>query len=712
MSDPLLYITDGTTTVNLLSSSGWMYKSWRPTRAAYKGGGTVANSPLANGQRMMARVYDDVIDSFALVNRHDSQDTAIKTTQDLERLLEAATDYWTSPWVATPVWVAIKAPDETNTRYATIKNWSLSGDSDPFDTPFFNAIDYASQPEMILVLEHEIWRETPPGTETAVQVSSQQVYNGVNFGRAATTALEVFVANKHNTANLTHIYNCTAAGAFSANLIGAALPFDIFTGAAAGPANGDMVYFGIDTTVADSGPFTSLAFDILTAAVYGAGDSVALQYYSELAGPAWAAFAAASNWDLTATGYGIVTTPFQRTGVNAITWQQPADWRAVAINGVTAYWVRMVVTEATGISRAQQQNRDIYSVVRNSVDIDDAQVPGDIPALMRVWMEGQTSYSTAVQWGAVMKAWVGVRSVSRGANFRSWLNLSGEAVGGFAVEQNPAGIRIRRGSANVSRTVLPPAAGYNTEGPAEYVLSYAPAGAVAMQSEIQIEFTTASIITEYTGAYRLYLRHKVITGTEADFKVRYALSIVATTGIMYTGAAVTIPTQWVNEWGVIDLGLVRFPGFGIEKVGTPAPFGSTGFVLLIQIQKTTAGAGQILFSDLCMFPVDEWVGVAEAGLSNFRYSIGSRTGVEMSSTHPYMPFVTTHRDAFDGNVYDRWTADAAGPAILQANKDQRLHFLTTYADPTTFQDIKCASSASLKILVERVARYKGARGSR
>jgi hypothetical protein len=85
-----LEITDGTDSVSLLSGdNGYYLRTWRPTIAQYKGGGTWQTSPFVDGRRMVQRQWSDVIETFNIVaGSNASQDELIQFTQDLRRLLE------------------------------------------------------------------------------------------------------------------------------------------------------------------------------------------------------------------------------------------------------------------------------------------------------------------------------------------------------------------------------------------------------------------------------------------------------------------------------------------------------------------------------------------------------------------------------------------------------------------------------------------------
>ena len=158
---PTLIITDGSTRIDLLSMKGWMLKEWSPSVPEPKSGGIFRSSPLVNGRRLAYRKMDNITDTFNIVGSEGSQNDMIGTIQRIQRLLEKATEYWTSGWQNEPVWIEAKGTNESRPRYATIVDYRLSGFGGIYQQPFFGGCSSAT--EAILVVEHMFWQETKPG---------------------------------------------------------------------------------------------------------------------------------------------------------------------------------------------------------------------------------------------------------------------------------------------------------------------------------------------------------------------------------------------------------------------------------------------------------------------------------------------------------------------------------------------------------------------
>jgi hypothetical protein len=256
MGMALLRITDGTTAVNLLSTiSGARLVSWRPQRPQFRDGGVWRESPLADGRRLLQTNYDNAIDTFTLHILAHSQDHLAHFAQDLDRLLLKAVAYWTSDWQTTPVYIEARGTDETRTRYATIMSYSFAEEGDPYAQATVTNMIRRGWTDLDLLIEHGLWQETVPGAADCIEVSAGQDWQGCWFGREpddtcatmggdtgflvqedgisyilqedgvskimlAPVALEVYVANKHNVAQLTHVFwGDASTGLYGPNLI-------------------------------------------------------------------------------------------------------------------------------------------------------------------------------------------------------------------------------------------------------------------------------------------------------------------------------------------------------------------------------------------------------------------------------------------------------------------------------------------------------------
>jgi hypothetical protein len=135
--NPILQISDGTDTVDLLDLKGWLLNEWNPSVPEPKG--IFRSSPLTSGRKLAYRKMDNITDTFNLVGSGHSQNDLISTIQKIQRLLEKAASYWTTNWQDTPVRITARGPCETELRHATIVDYRLDGFGSPYKQPFFNS---------------------------------------------------------------------------------------------------------------------------------------------------------------------------------------------------------------------------------------------------------------------------------------------------------------------------------------------------------------------------------------------------------------------------------------------------------------------------------------------------------------------------------------------------------------------------------------------
>ena len=648
-----LIITDGTTEVNLLNRiSGYVLSSWRPTIAGYKRGGVHQQSPISDGRRLVSKYFDNAIETFILKALDASQDELIEETQRLRRLLEKASDYWTTDWQDDPVWIEARASKETNTRYAVIQQGRIAEDENPFSQPFLQADCNAVMDNLTLVVERMHWLANEPGSGACVPVSGSATFNSVDYGIVNTDCSEeAYLANKYNEANIMFVYNRHSVTGWLGNFVGVATPF-AFTPVLANPDVGE-VYFGIDSTHIDGGPFCSLVFDISTPIVYGAGDTGEWQY--------WNGF----NWntalvvqDNTSDGGTTIDKPFNTPGVGSVHWEQPDDWSPTpgvpaGIPVANVYWVRVEFTVGTGFGAAWQDNREIYTVTWPGVDIAAGDVLGDIPALAFHQIRNRSGSWPAE--GTLLDALtdkliVSTRSIDRGSNFCAYLPASDEQ--------------------------MPPSVTASITAPLAFVdpLTDAPTGVAAQGIPVGLATgvewdIAAAVADQYLGLYRAFVRcHYDITGGGAADGASLRLQWrYLDFGQYIVGDEISIPTD--DPWLLIDMGIVNF---------APGILPSSIVLAKIVIELQAAGDGGLLtVYDLILVPIDEFaIELLTTDAPGF-FSAGYHERFDIDSVSEFKEMISTRltlTDLFPPNdvFLSRYQAITSSPCVLQANKSQRL----------------------------------------
>lgn len=460
---------------------------------------------------------------------------------------------------------------------------------------------------------------------------------------------EVYIANKRVEANITNIhYWDSVAGAWSANLMGAALPYSLLP---AVPAAGDAVIFGINTALIDSGPFSSLIFDIGTAQVDLT--TVTWRYSDVGADPtAWGA--------LTVEDDTAAADAFDTTGVNGVYWDQPVDWTtqnpqvgAGPVLGVTGYWVAAhVVVIGAAPATPTQQNRPVYSVVWPYVEVAADDIGGDIPALLRARLELVSDNEVGNPAMSVDRVLFGLRSLSRGPRFTPFINV--------ADEQNDSGITVTVGAGTAFAT--------DTQAPTGRAAVYTTGAADPLAIRANIQFSS-TLIQQYYGTYQAFLRADRIGAVGGT--VTAQLQFEVGTGL-YT---VTTEERTIHPsatWNLLDFGKIEIPGPVMNATDA-----LTSYYIRILASSTDAGK-TVTFYDVILMPVDEFAGdyvdIAQVSASALR---GDEYIDIDGFTYPKAKSRVFVRQVADDEITAIYLARQPRQPMLQSNARQRVYTLSS-----------------------------------
>lgn len=502
------------------------------------------------------------------------------------------------------------------------------------------------------------------------------------YGQTATcTADAVFVANKHNRANISHLYRWDASIAtYSGNLIQGAegLPYQLLPTT---PEVGDYLYAGISTDLNDSGPFCNVIFDIGTAST---GVEGIWEYYNG----AWVTLSVVDETIPLDTGES-----FQNTGIRGVFFAQPSDWITGAVNGVTGYWIRFKITAVVSPTHAHQQNRNPYSVVWPFVEVAANEIAGDLPALIKTIIKNHSysDTSTALYLGA-SRVIMGLRSMDRGEYFTPYINLSTDLYSG----QNQYGIFNEIVSADVTSVTT-------TLSPSGKAFRYNPAGLSAEALAFTVMFTYIQLTT-YAGTYRCFLRARHISGGLTGVRVRIATVFGDGNAENYS-PIVTIP-QSGNGYILSDMGILK----AIPRAIAGSEIAES-FKINVYLENTDAAAVSIDFTDLILMPIDEWAG-------DFRFTNGKTLSTQeyndprlwVDSLGDLSQELRAVGVNENDNVLTTLSKIHSGPMFMQSNKRQRMWFLfdeTNPAYPNISNPNVCHS-----VTVRKNQRYFSMRGNR
>lgn len=479
----------------------------------------------------------------------------------------------------------------------------------------------------------------------------------------------MYIANKRNVAQLTHIY-IDDGGVFSANHFPVSAAFDLLP---VTPAVNDAVYFGIDTSVDDSGPFSSLVFNL---AITKINTDIVWEYWS---GAAWSTLTTTDN-----------TSGFANPGINSVHWNQPSDWATTAVNGVTGYWVRARVIAVSSPAPPTQDDYNVYTVVAPYIDVASSSVGGDIPALLRMLATNQSDKDGPGGSGPNLyssRLLVGLRSTDRGSRFSAYLNA--------ADEQNPDGVTVSAGTNSSFQN--------NVETATGRMIRYNPGGAESMASRATWVLDTDTS-RHYYGEFRAFLRGRQSNGSAGDILVRLKVT-TGSGGVSWTGRRK--PFANTNDDQIIDLGVVTLPVASAFKQSDVADEVS------LSVQASSdSGTPDLYVYDLVLLPVDEWAVDIQDTVNTSDSAIDNSEYAEIdSASYPKRRIRSIVRDA-DGLIKANWLTIANDKAILQSNASQRLWFLATRFASAGSSDVRSDPEIVHSAELYSKQRYLGPRGDR
>ena len=542
-----LNITDGTTTVNLLSAKvDYQLRADGYSQSDPEIRQVRRESQFAEGEALISSNPQNVIETFTISIYGTSHDAIATNLQKLVTLQREAKESQTTNWQTTPVYLTEKTVDETNTRYARVIQIRIQNLS-PLFSSIFNTQNAIGKITILVEREPYFRSAAPQSLPSALSLGAPQAPAG------QVDATRQVIANFRDTIALTHIYNEDNSGgpSYSANLI-ASTVFDYFP---AVPALNDAVYFG-----STSGPFR-IAVMYLSIAL-SAGVNFTWEFWN---GAIWTTGIYPS--------YG-ADAVWTSTGTRLISVDTPTGWTTNAVNGVTAYWIRCRISNFVNWTTSPRQGAQVVYNARDTYfSIANDQINGDVDALALLRLLKQHTNTISIKFVAL-----GLKSRGLTA-FTSRLNAGG---------QNPTGWSEAYGTDTTQ------VADINAPGNNRASCTFATA--TTMTTRVTITNTTGSITKDFGGVYQAYLRCQQSGGSAGAVSVRLVVtSDAAVNGdtIALTGVAAGIE--------LINLGRITISAVGfIEAV-------DTGRTLTFAIQASaTSVTPDIYIYDLILIPVDEW----------------------------------------------------------------------------------------------------------
>lgn len=671
----ILDLINNLDTVDMLDPGTINLISWEPSLPPHR---DTTHTPIYdNGSTLISSQFDNIVETFTLSVAGNSHDSVTTNLRNLISILQAAKSYYIG-LKTTPTYLRAKTNAETNTRYAIVKNYKLDKIPQVYGSSPFNTgvvVEGTVYPsglfQIVLVLELDLWRSQAPGSYDAVLASGVETFNSVNYGTVnaagATTALSsVYVGNKSNRANLSHVFRFDDSGSsFSANITAASMPALIYPSP---PAVNDIIYFGSQTSLTDSGPFSSVIFNISTAAT--AAMTITWEYWN------------GSAWTTLSVTLVDKTSGFSVSGLCSVSWEQPSAWATNAVNSITGYWVRAVITALNGNSTAPiQSSRVFYTVTWPYFEVDDDQVGGDVNPLARYKIE-----SVGPGNQNVTRLVMGARSLARGIDFCAYWNGSDE--------QMALGVTF---SGSVAANATHPT-GVRHSGTG-----------IAIGTDFSIASWTVSnaYSANYRGRFRVFARiaFSTLTGGDAS-DINLYLQVQVPSAFPSTAYITTDYVQrsiFDTRTPIVDMGEISID----EDLGDEAS-SNTLFVVLRAIAPDVGVAATVVVEYLILIPVDEW---SCEVLSRFD-DPNENSGLIASSTSYYeldgtekKGKVSLGRSLTNDSISSRPLYNSTLSPIFLANTTQRIWFTATH------QQWQTQPEKLFKVTPYAVKRYEALRGS-
>ncbi len=570
----VLRVTDGSTTVNLLSIVNLLFQGWSPA---------VGTSHT--------NLYERVTDRMAAKVKTSSIDAVAVEILKLNNLLRKAWQFHNTEWQTTPVYLESQGKNETKARFSLIFNGQLSGGFSEHD--FVNEKSSLLRTMQLRIEREAGWRDNIPG--------NYLVPVALTASDGPATPSQVIIANHIDEVALTHIYNFDdSLAAFSNNFAGDTNGFDYFAVSGSTPAAGDIVYFGSTTA-----SFHHVALAIAIAGVVSGGVGVDWEYFngsfvSLTLGTQYALYPVIGDNFWTDS---VITTSSDRS----IHVSNVNDWTKTTINGVNAYWIRArIVANTFTTNPTQIAGQAVYVQKNNYIEISSTAIDGDLPPfLMQAFgsIDGDPSLTTP-NFTTPSRIIVGARS--RGLDkFEASIALASGVQTGFTQQ-------LGTDASNVTT---------DPDGPkASHV-------AVSFGTETLVERVAQTLpdtLASWEGTYRVFLRCQQIGGSDGDLSVQAK-------GVMTSGneeraisetETVDLQTQDAGL-ELVDLGVIRLPKTDIIDSDT-----MTDNQVEIQVwARRNTGSSTLELFDVTLMPIDEWAAAFNSPIDTTD-AIGSSLGLD------------------------------------------------------------------------------------
>lgn len=549
-------ITDGTTSISLLNTSGFVPLVGGMGSTNYDASQLNLRNPVE---------YEKIVETYKLKLVSTSHDNAATQMQNLIKLLRKAEQYFSTTWQTTPVYLQVQTSGESNARYALVYGTDKLLIPDLY-SKIFRGSNLLVDLGINIVREHP-WRSGIPGTLPAASTLT------ATNGPANQTLVQV--ANYRDVTALSHIYNYDASlTTFSANLAGTG-GITIWSVASATPAVEDYICFGADR------PVRNIVIPLQAVGVYNA--SVVVEYAKGGASPTWVGLTEGSN--VSTYPLGPLASIFKtETGDWVLNVNPGSDWALATINSVSKYWIRIRLSAVTSFTTTPISHGSyvVYNQRSPFIDIPTTATKGDAPSRFMLRMRTPSGGGTVPGMLNTSRIIIGAKSISV-ATFTSHFNCLAGAL--------PSGWGISAGTD--TSFITDPTAANGTSGSITFATT------PSMTMRVQLRGT--ALMQAQCGLYRAYLIGGQTGGAAGDItaKIRTIVGGTAITNPMLD--SIQTKTITLAQWQIMDMGYIHVPFTELVAADT------TNTDLVYEIHAARAsGTAVFKIDQLVLIPVDEW----------------------------------------------------------------------------------------------------------
>lgn len=597
-----------------------------PTHNFVQGGGI-------SGGGLTSVHFSLITDTWTLYIKGSSDDNVATQLRNLIELLVLAGRYHIEPRQNKAVYIESQTTGETNKRYSLVYGFPEMVMPDQFDFPFEGS-DLVEHLHVQTVRE-PFWRSAVPGVlGTALTLAPTD---------GPSAPLRAHIANSREIENI-HSIKVDDGGSFT-TIDGANDP--LFPAA---PALSDALYFGNAVVP----PRTIVLPKLQTAAVITTS-SLVLEYYKT---GAWTALVLGD--DYTVYPGGDLEISLQQNSEDiVINIKPPSDWIAVAVDGVTDFWVRIRENNASpswGTIPVGHATDVIYTQQVPEIEIPATTIKGDVSPYLMMRLMSPFGGDADLSFANTSRIIMGIKS--RGlTKFVSHLNLGGE--------DNPTDWTTTQ--------VTDATATSDVQAPGGKHSAVSFSGDSTMQPRVRL--TGNNILDSWMGEYRAFIRVQQIGGASEDCVVKLRTFIGGHGDDDPHIDSADVDVQAFDDGvEVLDMGVVRIP---FARPRSTDVLTGVDVVFEIHMERTT-GTSTMKDYDLILIPIDEWVVGLDDPLSDIESgssALRGQTAIDIDGG--IIASRTAKMQKIGGNwiLSENWARMGPAPKINNMETKARIYFL-------------------------------------